>query len=72
MGICRELIDDETRIQRQEYLNKYFSSRILKVFSAGIQEADWDVVENKISCAEAVEVLRHTMRIIENNIPLQF
>ena len=58
--------------QRRRYLNKHFSGEIIKLFASGIPEGDRDLVENKISCAEAMEVFRHTMARIELQVPLDF
>ncbi len=62
----------ERERQRRRYLNNYFSNEIIELFAAGIPKEDQGIIENKISCAEAVEVLRHTMGQIESQVPLDF
>lgn len=57
---------------RQKYLNNIYTKKILKMFSEPISKEDSDIITNNISCAEAAQVLQHTMEVIETSVPLNF
>lgn len=59
--------------ERQDKLNRSYSVEILKILSMpmGIDEP-LDAKQSNISCAEAKGILKHTIRLIDNRVPLRW
>ncbi|BCI60825.1 hypothetical protein [Solibaculum mannosilyticum] len=61
----------QANAEKQKYLNWYFEKKIREMFYKGIPQDEQEVYDKKISYAEAVIVLQHTMDRLRD-IPLDF
>ena len=59
--------------ERQDGLNRHYSDKIIKILSEPVgMDGSPEKKQSSISCAEAKNILKHTICLIDNRIPLRW